>query len=60
MFSYRRKEGIFYVKFEVIQEIKANDEILEIIKNYDYTVRNGKIKHLKDTNLQFIEPIKRN
>ena len=44
-------------EFEVIQEIKANDEILEIIKNYDYTVRNGKIKHLKATNLQFIEPI---
>ena len=43
-------------EFEVIQEIKANDEILEIIKNYDYTVRNGKIKHLKATNLQFIEP----
>ena len=43
-------------KFEVIQDLKSNDEILEIIKNYDYTVRNGKIKHLKDTNLQFIEP----
>ena len=42
--------------FEVIQELKPNDEILEIIKNYYYTVRNGKIKHLKSTNLQFIEP----
>ena len=42
--------------FEVIQELKPNDEILEIIKNYYYTVRNGKIKHLKATNLQFIEP----
>ncbi len=30
-------------------------EILKIIKDYDYTVRNGKIKHLKVTNLQFIE-----
>ena len=43
-------------EFEVIQEIKANDEILEIIKGYNYTVKNGKIKHLKATNLQFIEP----
>ena len=43
-------------EFEVIQELKPNDEILEIIKNYYYTVRNGKIKHLKATNLQFIEP----
>ena len=43
-------------EFEVIQELKANDEILEIIKSYNYTVKNSKIKHLKATNLQFIEP----
>lgn len=43
-------------KFEVIQDLKPNDEILEIISSYDYTVKNGKIKHLKTTNLQFIEP----
>lgn len=42
-------------EFEVIQELKPNDEILEIIKTYEYTVKNGKIKHLKATNLQFIE-----
>ena len=41
--------------FEVIQELKPNDEILEIIKSYEYTVKNGKIKHLKANNLQFIE-----
>ena len=29
---------------------------MEIIKNYEYTVKNGKIKHLNATNLQFIEP----
>ena len=40
-------------EFEVIQELKANDEILEIIKGYNYTVKNGKIKHLKATNLQY-------
>ena len=44
-------------EFEVIQDLKPNDEILEIIKTYGYTVKNGKIKHLKATNLQFIEPI---
>ena len=44
-------------EFEVIQQLKPNDEILEIIKGYDYTIKNGKIKHLKATNLQFIEPI---
>ena len=29
---------------------------MEIIKNYNYTIKIGKIKHLIDTNLQFIEP----
>ncbi len=38
-------------EFEVIQELNPNDEILEIIKSYVYTVKNGKIKHLKATNL---------
>ena len=44
--------------FEVIQELKPNDEIIGIIKGYNYTVKNGKIKHLKATNLQFVEPTK--
>lgn len=43
-------------EFEVIQELKLNNELMEIIKNYEYTVKNGKIKHLSATNLQFIEP----
>ena len=43
-------------EFEVIQDLKPNDEILETIKSYEYTIKNGKIKHLKATNLQFIEP----
>lgn len=57
MFSYQRKEGIFLFEFEVIQDLNPNDELLGIIKNYEYIVRNGKVKHLKATNLQFIEPI---
>ena len=43
-------------EFEVIQELKPNNELMEIIKNYEYTVKNGKIKHLNGTNLQFIKP----
>lgn len=43
-------------EFEIIQELKPNNELPEIIKNYEYTIKNGKIKHLKATNLQFIEP----
>ena len=55
MFSFG-KEGIFYVWVWNNTRFKPNDEILEIIKTYEYTVKNGKIKHLKATNLQFINP----
>jgi len=44
------------LEFEVIQELEPNTEILEIIKNYTYKTKKGKIKHLLHTNLQFIEP----
>ena len=44
------------LEFETLQELEPNAEILEIIKDYEYIVGNGKIKHLKATNLQFIEP----
>lgn len=44
------------MEFEVIQELKPNEEILEIIKNYTYSIKNGKVKHLLYTNLQFLEP----
>ena len=43
-------------EFEILQELEPNAEILKIIKDYEYMVKNGKIKHLKATNLQFIEP----
>lgn len=52
------RRAFFMFEFEVIQDLKPNDEILKIIKSYEYTVKNGKIKHLKATNLQFIEPTK--
>ena len=44
------------LEFKVIQELKPNAEILEIIKNYTYITKIGKVKHLQKTNLQFIEP----
>lgn len=44
------------LEFEVVQELEPNNEILEVIKNYTFTTKNGKIKHLLKTNLQFIEP----
>ena len=44
------------LEFKIIQELKPNEELLEIIKNYNYTIKNGKIKHLMATNLQVIKP----
>ena len=44
------------LEFKIIQELKPNIEILEIIKGYTYITKNGKVKHLSNTNLQFIEP----
>lgn len=44
------------LEFEILQELELNAEILEIIKDYDYAIKNGRIKHLNATNLQFIEP----
>ena len=44
------------LEFKTIQILKPNTEILEVIKNYKYKIKNGKIKHLLHTNLQVIEP----
>ena len=46
------------LELKTIQELKPNEEILNIIKNYKYRTINGKIKTLLNTNLQFIEPTK--
>ena len=43
------------LEFKIIQELKPNTEILEIIKSYTYIIKNGKVKHLLKTNLQFVE-----
>ncbi len=43
-------------EFEILDELKPNNEILETLKNYTYTIKNGKTKHLLHTNLQFVEP----
>lgn len=34
------------LEFKMIQELKPSEELLEIIKNYNYTIKRGKIKHL--------------
>ena len=44
------------LEFKVMQELEPNNEILNIIKNSTFTTKNGRVKHLLKTNLQFIEP----
>ncbi len=44
------------LEFKTIQTLKPNTEILEVIKDYKYKIKNGKVKHLLCTNLQIIEP----
>ena len=45
-------------EFKTIEELTPNNEILDIIKNYEYTIENGLVKVLINTNLKFIEPTK--
>jgi len=44
------------LEFITTNELKPNIELLELIKDFTYTINKGKIKHLLKTNLQFIEP----
>ncbi len=44
------------LEFDILQGLEPNAEILDIIKDYDYAIKTGKIKHLKTTNLQFTQP----
>lgn len=43
-------------EFKILQELKPNDELLELLKNFEYEVKRGKVKVLVSTNLQFIKP----
>ena len=44
------------LEFKTTQELKPNTKLLELIKNYTYKAKKGKVKVLLNTNLQFIEP----
>ena len=44
------------LEFKTIEELKPNTKLLELIKEYTYKIKKGKVKILLNTNLQFIEP----
>lgn len=43
------------LEFKTIEELKPNTKLLELIKNYTYKAKKGKVKVLLNTNLQFIQ-----
>ena len=46
------------LEFKIIEELKPNPKLLELIKAYTHKTKKGKVKVLLNTNLQFIEPTK--
>lgn len=44
------------LNFKIIERLKPNSTIIDIIKWYDFKTRNSKVKILENTNLKFIEP----
>ena len=44
------------LEFKIIEELKPNPKLLELIKDFTYKTKKGKVKVLLNTNLQFIEP----
>ena len=44
------------LEFKILEEFKPNPKIIELIKNFTYKTKKGKIKVLLHTNLQVIEP----
>ncbi|MCF0124716.1 MAG: hypothetical protein HUJ68_02990 [Clostridia bacterium] len=46
------------LEFKIIEELKPNTELLELVKNTKHKTKKGKVKILLNTNLQFVEPTK--
>ena len=44
------------LNFKIIETLKPNSTLIDIIKCYDNKTKNGKVKILENTNLKFIEP----
>ena len=44
------------LEFKIIEGLKTNQKIIELIKNFTYKTKKGKIKVLLHTDLQVIEP----
>ena len=44
------------LEFKITQELKPNPKLLELIKDFTYKTKKGRVKVLLNTNLQFIEP----
>ena len=45
------------LEFKVIENLKPNKGLTDILKNFEYTVKLGQIKTILHTNLQVVIPI---
>ena len=43
-------------EFKVIENLKPNEGLTDILKNFEYTVKLGQIKTILHTNLQIVIP----
>lgn len=44
------------LELKTIEELKPNTKLLELIKDFTYKTKKGKVKVFLNTNLQIIEP----
>ena len=44
------------LELKTIEELKPNTKLLELIKDFTYKTKKGKVKVLLNTDLQIIEP----
>ena len=53
---FLERRTFFILGFKVIENLKPNKDLTDILKNFKYTVKLGQIKTILHTNLQVIIP----
>ena len=53
---FLERRTFFMLEFKVIENLKPNKDLTDILKNFKYTVKLGQIKTILHTNLQVIIP----
>ena len=53
---FLERRTFFILGFKVIENLKPNKDLTDILKNFKYTVKLGQIKTILHTNLQVVIP----